>query len=267
MAQNITVQGASYADVPAVVLPKTGGGTASFTDVSDTTAAAADVASGKYFYTAAGVKTEGTASGGGGGSVDWDDVIAKTYQYGDVVLDTVTTWTDLPIFKGTSGITGFKATATTTAGTTGSSILFEGCANLVYAFFPEATTVGRDAVRRCDNLEYFAAPKMTTIGNESFRQNYKMKAVDLGLITALPTRTFYGAFTSTVDVILRSSTVASIEANAVPAGAGAHVYVPSSLISTYEQTTNWSTGVNNGTVTFYALEGSPYESTTWWQSV
>ena len=47
-------------------LPKTGGGTASFTDVTDTTAAAADVASGKYFYTAAGVRTAGTASGGGG---------------------------------------------------------------------------------------------------------------------------------------------------------------------------------------------------------
>lgn len=67
MAQNVTVQGASYVDVPAVVLPKTGGGTASFTDVTDTTAVAADVASGKYFYTAAGQRTEGTASGGGGG--------------------------------------------------------------------------------------------------------------------------------------------------------------------------------------------------------
>ena len=44
MAQNITLQGASYSDVPAVTLPKTGGGTASFTDVSDTTAAASDVA-------------------------------------------------------------------------------------------------------------------------------------------------------------------------------------------------------------------------------
>lgn len=66
MAQNITLLGASYSDVPAVTLPKTGGGTASFTDVSDTTAAASDVASGKYFYTAAGVKTQGTASGGGG---------------------------------------------------------------------------------------------------------------------------------------------------------------------------------------------------------
>lgn len=66
MAQNITLLGASYSAVPAVTLPKTGGGTATFTDVTDTTAAAADVASGKYFYTAAGVRTQGTASGGGG---------------------------------------------------------------------------------------------------------------------------------------------------------------------------------------------------------
>lgn len=66
MAQNVTVAGATYSAVPSVNLPKQGGGTASFFDVSDTTAAAADVASGKYFYTASGVRTVGTASGGGG---------------------------------------------------------------------------------------------------------------------------------------------------------------------------------------------------------
>lgn len=69
MAQNITLMGASYSAVPAVVLPKTGGGTASFTDVTDTTAAAGDVASGKYFYTASGIRTQGTSSGGGGGGI------------------------------------------------------------------------------------------------------------------------------------------------------------------------------------------------------
>lgn len=67
MAQNITLLGASYSDVPAVTLPKTGGGTATFTDVTPTTAAASDVASGKIFFTSAGVQTTGTASGGGGG--------------------------------------------------------------------------------------------------------------------------------------------------------------------------------------------------------
>lgn len=66
MAQNITLLGASYPDVPAVTLPKTGGGTATFTDVTDTTAAAADVAQGKYFFDALGQLTIGTASGGGG---------------------------------------------------------------------------------------------------------------------------------------------------------------------------------------------------------
>lgn len=70
MAQNITLMGASYSAVPGVQLPKTGGGTALFTDVTDTTAAAADVATGKYFYTAAGVRTQGTNSGGGGSSMN-----------------------------------------------------------------------------------------------------------------------------------------------------------------------------------------------------
>lgn len=66
MSQSISLWGASYSDVPAVQLPKSGGGTATFTDVTDTTAVAADVASGKYFYTSAGTRTQGTASGGGG---------------------------------------------------------------------------------------------------------------------------------------------------------------------------------------------------------
>ena len=81
MAQNITLMGASYSAVPAVTLPKTGGGTASFTDVTDTTAAASDVASGKYFYTSAGVRTQGTNSGGGGGTIVSKSITANgTYN-------------------------------------------------------------------------------------------------------------------------------------------------------------------------------------------
>ena len=64
MAQNLSFYG-HWENVPYVTLPKTGGGVAKFTDVTDTTAAAADVDSSKYFYTAAGVRTKGTGSTGG----------------------------------------------------------------------------------------------------------------------------------------------------------------------------------------------------------
>ena len=64
MAQDISLLGAVYSDVPAITLPKSPSGTATFTDVTDTTATAADVAQGTYFYTAAGVRTAGTGTGG-----------------------------------------------------------------------------------------------------------------------------------------------------------------------------------------------------------
>lgn len=88
MAQNIMLMGASYSAVPAVTLPKTGGGTASFTDVTDTTATAADVAQGSWFYTAAGVRTAGTSQGGGvdGDNLAYGGAIVGTAIVGSAVL-------------------------------------------------------------------------------------------------------------------------------------------------------------------------------------
>lgn len=60
MAQNVVINGVTYQSVPEVDIPKSGGGTAKFTDITDTTAAAGDVLSGKYFYTSAGTKTQGS---------------------------------------------------------------------------------------------------------------------------------------------------------------------------------------------------------------
>lgn len=102
MAQNVTVAGATYSAVPSVNLPKQGGGTASFFDVSDTTAAASDVASGKYFYTSAGVRTAGTSSGGGGS----DHLTLLATKSLGTISTSSTTATDT---GQTLGVTGFDA--------------------------------------------------------------------------------------------------------------------------------------------------------------
>ena len=66
MAQNISLWGATYSNVPAVLLPKSTSGTARFTDVTPTTATDSDVASGKIYFKSDGSQSTGTASGGGG---------------------------------------------------------------------------------------------------------------------------------------------------------------------------------------------------------
>lgn len=58
MAQNITLLNASYSAVPAVTLPKTGGGTAQFDDTTDADATADDILTGKSAYIN-GVKVNG----------------------------------------------------------------------------------------------------------------------------------------------------------------------------------------------------------------
>lgn len=59
MAQNISLWGATYSNVPAVLLPKSTSGTARFTDTSGVTAGTSDVVSGKIFVDANGITQNG----------------------------------------------------------------------------------------------------------------------------------------------------------------------------------------------------------------
>lgn len=83
-------------------------------DITDTTATASDVASGKYFYTNAGVRTQGTASGGGGLNIQmydgYDYVRSSSYSATEVSLTVEV--------SGTYNITwtGWKSTSSGTSG-------------------------------------------------------------------------------------------------------------------------------------------------------
>lgn len=92
---NVSGGGSGTEVVSVVDTTDTAGGTIrtiTAVDISDTTATAADVASGKYFYTAAGVKTAGTSSGGGSQDqaeiddvtfIDYDGTILYSYSKSD----------------------------------------------------------------------------------------------------------------------------------------------------------------------------------------
>ena len=142
MAKDITLLGASYEDVPSVNLPQTGGGTASFFDVSGTTALPEDVSAGKYFLTVEGELTEGTGS-------PVDTLVERLHnRITHVEDDTLTT---MPSY----GLASMSA--------------------LTSVSFPNLTAINSYGFYSDTNLEMnseWLFPKIKTIGNYAFRYDY-----------------------------------------------------------------------------------------------
>lgn len=64
MAQNVTINGVTYSNVPEVDIPKSGGGTAKFYDTADADITSADVLTGKIGYGTNGSVTGSMANNG-----------------------------------------------------------------------------------------------------------------------------------------------------------------------------------------------------------
>lgn len=125
MAQSVSLWGATYSNVPAILVPKTGGGNARFTDVTPTTAGTGDVTSGKIFFDANGEQKTGTASGGSG--MNWQICNAN----GRVNQTSYTDVSGITLTVSVTGKynvywTGFRSS--TSSGTNGSQLYINGTA-------------------------------------------------------------------------------------------------------------------------------------------
>ena len=179
MAQNVIINGVTYSAVPAVNLPKSGGGSATFTDVTDTTAAAADVATGKYFYTASGVRTQGTNSGGGGESKN-TQVVQGTTRTTSSTLTAI--GAELTVSKtGTYNIywSAFRS-STSSSYTYGTQLYIDGTAHGTQ----NTTWSNHVQNNHLENVSLTANQKIRVYGRNSRGSSYYIYAPTLVIVEA-----------------------------------------------------------------------------------
>lgn len=186
MAQNLTIAGASYNDVPAITVPTQGGGYASFIDTSDGTVVAEDVLADKVCYSN-GTRIVGTGTGGGGSSTKYgisiDDLLGEVSS-GTLNVPTGND-TDLTI-SGFTKLAQYSLYYKFVRNTKIRSAVFsdlEQCANsyaMQYCFY------------YCTNLASASFPKLTTINGSSafgnvFYGDTKLASVDLSKLETVNT--------------------------------------------------------------------------------
>ena len=229
MAQNLTIAGASYEDVPSISVAKTGGGYASFMDTSDGDAVAEDVIAGKICY-ANGSRIVGSGSGGGGTTTKHgltiDDLLGDL-DGSNQLLQPTGADTDL-VFSGVAKMVTYALhykfsrnlkirTATFPALTTLSTsyamqYAFNNATNLTSVSFPALTTIsGSNAMANCfygcSGLTTASFPEVTTVTGSSACQYLfynctnltsvdfsKLKTIGNSSATSTTNRQFYYAF-------------------------------------------------------------------------
>ena len=144
---------------------------------------------------------------------------------------------------------------------------FENCTGLTSASFPAATRVNNSACRNC-RFTIVVMPTVTIMEQNAFSVNTPLTAVDLTSITQMMGQWGFADNPSFSTLIIRNT-------NAVPSlgniswfnntpfasgKAGGTLYVPQSLISSYQSANNWSTILGYANNSIQAIEGSQYEN-------
>lgn len=198
---------------------------------------------------------------GGGGGWTTDGIATGAEPNGAIVV----TASDIVSygFTGSAAITSFVADSVTILR---QSILAD-CSNVESISFASATTCnGTQQFNNCAKLTSVNLPNLTATNNQMLQTCTSLEFIDFPKLTALNRSGVFRNCYKLQTVVLRHTSVVPINndtfANTPFAGyngLSGTVYVPQSLISSYQTAANWSTLYSGGHCTFTAIEGSPYE--------
>lgn len=278
MAHDVIIACNKYSGVPAVILTDPANGNdVRYTDTSDATVTAADIATGKTAYGADGLKITGTASGGSSGGGSASDVYKKwaegdydgyNVKIPDEILnetklkkyaiagylnmsDTDLTFPNLlsipsDCFSSDIYISKITAPNVTSIGISGCS----GLSNLTEFNAPKVVTISNSAFVMCSDLTAVNFPLCKTVEMNAFQSCFSLATVDLGAATSIAMYAFSDC-SALATLILRGDTVCTLkDANALGysswdkstplAKLTGSIYVPDKLVDSYKTATNWS---------------------------
>lgn len=200
---------------------------------------------------------------GGSGGISVDDLLNRTAPSGDITCNTITSL--YPTLAYNTAITGFTSNSVTQIKAENT---FNSCTALKKLSLTGTitTATGNYLCRYCSALESAELPNLTgNVNQHAFGGCTSLTFLDLGKTSTIQANALNGA-SGLVTLVLRRTTITSLQnvsafANTpfASGGSGGTIYVPSSLISSYQSASNWSTINGYGTITWAAIEGSEYE--------
>ena len=157
-------------------------------------------------------------------------------------------------FQGCNSLTSVNIPNVTSIG----EYAFGNCFVLTSINLQNVTTfTGTNVFQNCKALTSINLPKITSIIINCFMGCELLASVDLGLdAQSIGTNAFYDCVSLTNITIRRTDDICSLNSvQGFPASSTQHItiHVPSDLINSYKNASNWSTLYNNGYITFTAL--------------